>query len=300
MNRVLIVGASGFIGQHLVGRLTESSDYQVSGTYNSMVPEIEGCGWIQADLADRQQMEEAFHLARPGLVVHLAAMADVNQCESEPDRATRVNVGGTENVVSLSAEYRAKVVYLSTEYVFRGDRGHYAESDSPEPTTHYGQTKWEAEQSVAQYSYPWSIVRTSLVYGWHPRADRANLVSRVIDSLSHGRPAYGHTDMYRSPVYVEDLVEGIIKVMGEDYTGISHIAGPEWVHMGEFVHAVAQVFQLDSSLVVQTEAPAEGASGSRPNLLGLDSTQTLRRLGFQPQDMVSGLKDMQTKRREIP
>jgi len=62
VNRVLIVGASGFIGQHLVRRLTESSDYQVSGTYNSIVPEIEGCGWIQVDLTDRQQMEEAFHL----------------------------------------------------------------------------------------------------------------------------------------------------------------------------------------------------------------------------------------------
>lgn len=300
MNRVLIVGASGFIGQHLVRRLTVSSGYQISGTCNSIVPEIENCRWIQADLTDRRQMEETFHLARPDLVVHLAAMADVNQCESEPGRATQMNVGGTENVVSISAEYRARLVYLSTEYVFGGDQGHYSESDSPKPTTHYGQTKWEAEQAVARYSYPWSIVRTSLVYGWHPRADRANLVSRVIDSLSHGRPAYGYTDMYRSPVYVEDLVEGTMKVMGEDYTGISHIAGPEWVHMGEFVHAVAQVFNLDNSLVVETEAPTDGASGSRPNLLGLDSTQTLRRLGFQPQDMVSGLKDMQTRRREIP
>lgn len=300
MTRALIIGASGFIGQYLVRELVNTSDYQVNGTYNSVVPDIEGCNWIQADLTDRQQLEEAFHQAQPELVVHLAAMADVGQCENEPDRATQVNVTGTRNVVGLSAQHQARLVYVSTEYVFRGDQGHYSESDSPEPTTHYGRTKWEAEQEVAQHSYPWSIVRTSLVYGWHPRVGKANLVSRVIDSLSNGRAAYGYTDMYRSPIHVEDLAAGIIKVMGEKYSGVSHIAGPEWVHMGEFVHAVAQVFQLDSSLVVQTEAPAEGANSSRPNLLGLDSTQTLTRLGFQPRDMVSGLRKMQSKRREIP
>jgi dTDP-4-dehydrorhamnose reductase len=153
---------------------------------------------------------------------------------------------------------------------------------------------------VVQHYYSWSIVRTSLVYGRHPRPDKANLASRIIDSLASGRAAYGHTDMYRSPIYVEDLVEGIIRVMGEEYTGVSHIAGPDWVHMGEFVNAVAQVFQLDRSLVIQTKAPTEGANSSRPNLLGLDSTQTLTRLGFHPRDLVSGLGKMRTKRREIP
>jgi dTDP-4-dehydrorhamnose reductase len=244
-------------------------------------------------------MEEVFHEAQPDLVAHLAALADVNQCEMAPDRATQVNLRGTEDVVDLSAQHQARLVYLSTEYVFRGDQGHYPESASPEPTTHYGRTKWEAEQAVAQHSYSWSIVRTSLVYGRHPRAGKANLASRIIDSLANGRTAYGHTDMYRSPIFVEDLVEGIIRVMGEEYTGVSHIAGPEWVHMGEFVHAVAQVFQLDSSLVVQTKAATDGASSSRPNLLGLDSTQTLERLGFHPGDLAAGLKKMQTTRREI-
>jgi dTDP-4-dehydrorhamnose reductase len=226
-------------------------------------------------------------------------MADVGQCEREPERSTEVNARGTENIVRLCNQHRAKLVFLSTEYVFGGDRGHYREDDPPGPTTHYGQTKWEAEQVVAQHEYPWSILRTSLVYGWPPSGDRENLVTRVINALNNGRPAYGHTDMYRSPVYVEDLAEGIMKLMEEDYSGISHIAGPQWVHMGEFVDAVADVFQLDSSLVAQTEAPTEGTSGSRPNLLGLDSTQTINRLGIQPLDMVSGLEKMRTSRREI-
>ncbi len=240
-------------------------------------------------------MEEVFRLVQPETVVVLAAMADVGQCEREPQRAAAVNVAGIQSIASLCGQYEARLIFLSTEYVFNGKTGNYTEDEVPSPTTQYGQTKWEAEQAVSQYSGPWSIIRTSMVYGWHPRTDQANLVTRVIDNLNRGRPAYGFTDQYRSPIYVKDLAEGIARVMEEDYIGVSHVAGPEWIGMNQFVLAIAEQFGLNAELVQQTSS-----TDQRPSRLGLDSTQSVARLGFQPRDAVSGLKDMQINRRESP
>lgn len=297
MTRVLLIGGSGFIGQYLVKRLQEMPQHQVSGTYNSRTVQEEGCDWYRVDLTNEQELAEVFKTVQPEAVALLSAMADVNGCEREPERATKVNFNGTKNVTSLCNNYGVKLVFLSTEYVFDGERGNYREEETPAPTTHYGQTKWEAEQAVSRCTSPWSIIRTSLVYGWPSWADRTNLVTRVIDNLTEGRPAYGHTDQYRSPVYVEDLAQGIIKVMEEDYSGVFHLAGPDWASMGQFVNAVAETFQLDSSLVIHEESSAPGSGRPRPSLLGLDSTQSVMRLGCQPRDIVSGLREMQTNRR---
>ena len=295
MSRVLVVGGSGFIGHYLVENLASKPQHLVSGTFNNRKVQQEGCTWHQADVTDAQRLEEVFRLVQPETVVVLAAMADVGQCEREPQRAAAVNAGGIQSIAGLCGQHQAKLVFLSTEYVFNGETGNYTEDEVPAPTTQYGQTKWEAEQAVSQYSGPWSIIRTSMVYGWHPRSDQANLVTRVIENLNHGRPAYGFTDQYRSPIYVKDLAEGIARVMAEAYSGVSHLAGPQWIGMDQFVLAIAEQFGLNAELVQQTPS-----TDQRPSRLGLDSTQSVSRLGFQPRDAVSGLKEMQISRKESP
>lgn len=293
MSRVLVVGGSGFIGQCLVQNLIGSPQHQVSGTYNHYQPQLQGCQWYQASVTDNQKLGEVFRSVNPEHVLLLAAMADVVECENNPKQATEVNVEGAQNVAALCGQYEARLVFLSTEYVFDGKTGNYKEDAVPGPTSHYGQTKWEAEQTVAQYPGLWNIIRTSLVYGWHPRPDRANLVTRVINNISQGRPAYGFTDQYRSPVNVKDVAEGIIRVIDQEETGIFHVAGPDWIAMNQFVLAVAEQFELDSELVQQTPS-----TDRRPGRLGLDSTQSVEWLGWGPQDVASGLKDMRTNRRE--
>jgi dTDP-4-dehydrorhamnose reductase len=296
VNRLLVIGASGFIGQHLLQRLQSFPKHQVSGTYHTAMPQIQGCSWHQIDVTDPEQLDEVFQLTRPAVVAHLAAMADVNQCQRMPQQSTEINVRGTEYIARLCTLHRAKLIFLSTEYVFNGDQGYYREDESPQPTTHYGQTKWEAEQAVAREAERWSILRTSLVYGWPLAANRSNLVTRLLESLRSRRPFYAYTNMYRSPVYVEDVVEGIIKLVQGDYPGVHHVAGPEWVNIGEFARTVAEVFDLNQDALMLVPAPSEEMDNPRPRRLGLDSSRTVRLLGIQPVDMASGLKQMQIKR----
>lgn len=301
--RVFIIGASGFIGQYLGRRLQEIPGCVVAGTCFSATPQSQGYVWHQVELTDREQLAQVFRLTQPEVVVHLAAIADVREAEANPARATAVNVGGTSSLVRLCTQHQAKLIFVSTEYVFSGERGYYREDDTPQPTTHYGRTKWEAEQEVARLSSPWSILRTSIVYGWPPAGHR-NAVPVIIDRLRHGVPYHVRTDVYRTPIYVEHLTEGIVKLVEGEYPGIHHVAGPEWVSMYQFASAIARAFHLDSRLVVPVEETSEPFSathvqrmeaGSNPDKLGLDCTRTMQLLGLRQPSLANGLEEMQAR-----
>ena len=144
--RVLIIGGSGFIGRYLARRLSGGLGHDVVGTFLSHAPPDDGNSWHRVELTDAAGLERVFRLARPDVVAHLAAMADVGTAEREPARATAVNVTATSSIARLCALHGARLVFVSTEYVFDGLRGYYKENDLPNPVTHYGRTKWDAEE----------------------------------------------------------------------------------------------------------------------------------------------------------
>ena len=256
--RILIIGASGFIGQYVSNRLTKTATHDVYGTYWSRSPTDDAIAWLRVELTDTTALEEAFAAARPEVVLHLAAMADVGAAERERERATAVNVTGTSTIAQLCEQYGARLVFVSTEYVFDGKRGYYREDDTPSPTTHYGQTKWEAERTVMELASRWSILRTSIVYGW-PAPGKRNFAPWLVQRLRSGQPYRGPTGVYRTPVYVEDLAEGIARLVEEDFPGIHHVAGRDWVSMYDFAVEVARSFSLDRELVIPV-SPADPAA----------------------------------------
>ncbi len=299
--RILIIGASGFIGHYLLRRLRHKSDHEVTKTYNSRAPEDIDQSWHRLEITDYQRLDQVFLQARPDVVVLLAAIADVGTAERDPARATEVNVDGAAQVARLCTRYHARLVFLSSEYVFSGDRGNYQEDDAPKPNTHYGRTKWQAELAVAREASQWSIVRTSVVYGW-PLFGRRNLAAMIIDRLKNNETYIGDTNTYRTPIYVEHLTEGIMRLVADYHPGICHLAGADWMNMYQFACAVAEVFELDSSLVTPVQALAgvppktdsleELEQDFKLDMLGLDCTQTSHRTGIRAFSVVAGLQEM--------
>ena len=257
-------------------------------------------------------------MAQPNVVVHLAGISDLEDTEKEAELASQVNVGATEQIARLCGQFRARLVFLSTDYVFCGDRGRYREDEPPFPMVHYGRTKREAEHAIRRRISACSILRTSLVYGWPQPGGHGNLPAALIQCLETGGIFHGYTDQYRTPTYVGDVVEGIVKCVESDYPGIHHVGGADWVNMYDFARTAAEVFGLDSRRVTPALSPTETHPGPltqgrsnvdlpseskegglrRPRLLGLDSTQTSIRLGISPRGVVSGLEQMKAERRD--
>ena len=286
--RVLVIGGSGFIGRYLVRRLGGASGHEVFGTFLTRPPGADGNSWHRLDLGDESGLAELFRIARPEVVVHLAAVADVGACERDPRRAELVNVTATSDIARRCEQHGARLIFVSTEYVFDGLTGFYGEEDPPAPTTHYGRTKHEAEREVARIVLDWSIVRTSIVYGW-PLKEHRNFGPWLVERLRGGQSYHGPTGVLRTPVYVDHLAEGIAKLVDEDHQGIHHIAGCDWVSMYDFADAVAKGFGLDRRLVVPDDGPGGSAGGER---LGLDGARTMSRLGLQHRGIREGVAAM--------
>ena len=283
--RVLIIGASGFIGRYVSRRLV-ASGHAVVSAYNSRPPADDGASWHRVEITDPAAVDALFSLARPEAVVHLAAMADVGTAERNPQIATDVNATATENIARLCERYAARLVFMSTEYVFDGRNGPYRETDTPAPDTQYGRTKFDAERAVAGLASNWSILRTSIVYGW-PAPGRRNFVPMLVERLRGGEPYHGPTNVYRSPVYVEHLVDGIERLVETEDTGIHHVAGSDWVAMYEFAVAVAVKFGLDTSLVMPGTDPVD-------DRMGLDCARTMAVLGLPHPGLDDGLAAMRS------
>ena len=284
--RILVVGASGFIGRYLTRRLALAHGHDVTGTFRSRPPEPGVASWRHVEITDDSALESLFRDSNPEVVVHLAAMADVGTAESQPEEATAVNVDATAAIARLSRQYSARLVFVSTEYVFDGIRGFYREDDEPAPATHYGLTKWQAEQAVAELAQGSSILRTSIVYGW-PAPGGRNFVPFLLDRLRTGHAYHGPTGVLRTPVYVKHLVDGIAALVEDDYPGTHHVAGRDWVSMHDFAAAVAETFNLDSRLVISADAGPPA-----PDRLGLDSTATMQHLQLPHPGLSEGLAAM--------
>lgn len=281
--RVLIIGGSGFIGRYVSRRLV-ASGHAVFSTYNTRPPADDGASWHQVEITDPAALDALFLLAQPEAVVHLAAMADVGTAERNPHAAVAVNVTASEHIARLCESQSARLVFVSTEYVFDGLNGPYAEDDVPSPTTQYGRTKFQAEQAVTAISTQGVIIRTSIVYGW-PAPGRRNFVPVLVDRLRNEEPYHGPTEVYRSPVYVEHLIDGIVRLTEGNETGVFHVAGADWVTMHDFAVAVAGKFGLDTSLVIPDRSTAR-------DRLGLDGTRTMAALNLPHPGLDDGLDTM--------
>lgn len=282
--RVLIIGASGFIGRYVSRRLANAAGHMVFSTYGSRPAADDGAAWRRLEITDGGQLEALFDVAQPQVIVHLAAMADVGTAERNPEVATAVNTTATQTIARLCQRHGSRVVFVSTEYVFDGHNGPYHEDDPPAPTTQYGRTKFEAEQAVASLDSNWSVLRTSIVYGW-PAPGRRNFVPWLVERLRNGEAYHASTNVHRSPVYVEHLVDGIQRLVEVTDTGIHHVAGSDWVTMYEFAVKVANKFGLDPSLVIPVTDPAD-------DRLGLDCARTMAALGLPHPGLREGLAAM--------
>ena len=293
--RVLVIGGSGFIGRYLVRRLSGIPGCELSATYLSRPLASDGNSWHRLDLPDAESLEGAFLASRPEVVVHLAAMADVGAAERDPERARAVNVDGTAEIVRLCLNHGARLVFVSTEYVFDGSGGPYREDDIPSPTTQYGRTKRDAEAAVAGLGDAGSVVRTSIVYGW-PLQRHRNFVPVLIERLRSGETYSASTSVMRSPVYVEHLVEGISRLVEDHHPSVHHIAGRDWVSMYDFALRVATEFGLDRGLVIPedsgTRAVPREIGGA--DLLGLDCSATMGRLHLRQPGLAEGLAAMRS------
>lgn len=266
----MVTGSNGLLGTKLLELLVGQQEHVVTGVSrrpcaNSYLGRF---GFEQVDLGDAEQVRAAFRRARPDVVIHTAAMTDVDGCEREPERAWRENVEATRWSAAAAADVGAHLVHLSTEYVFDGTDGPYAEDDPPNALGVYGKTKLESERIALRMSPSCAIARTTVLFGQAANV-RPNFVTGSIACLRNGQTLRVVTDQVSSPTLADNLARMTWALGSTRTAGVFHTVGASVMDRFQFALLIARTFGLDTTLVEPTTTARLGQLAPRPLRAGL-------------------------------
>jgi dTDP-4-dehydrorhamnose reductase len=290
MKRILVTGASGFLGRYVA--LTLKDHYAVLGTYHSQAMRLDKCELTRLDLTEAEAVHTTFREFRPDVVVHTAAMADVDACERHPDAAHRVNVQGTEAIAQAAVTVGARLIYISTDQVYDGVKRYYDEADMPQPLMVYGWTKLEGEHRAAAICGATVIIRLALMYGWST-STRLNFVDWLVQRLRAGQEVPLFVDQYRTPLYVVQASEVIARLIDSpEVRGTFNLGGGERLNRYAFGLTFCEVFDLPKALLKPIEMSSTTGLAARPRDCSMNSARISALLQIMPVTVEEGLRAM--------
>lgn len=291
MKKVLITGSNGLLGQKLIYQLIGYPDFQVFATSRGENRTLlqKRYEYIPLDITDKKEIEETFDYVKPDIVINTAAMTNVDQCEDHKEECWDLNVNAVQYLVDACEQYNAHLIHVSTDFIFDGEDGPYAEEAEPNPLSYYGESKVAAEEIVKKASCKWSIARTVLVYGVVDNMSRSNIVLWAKGALETGKELTVVDDQFRTPTLAEDLAHGCILIAQKGATGIYNISGDEYMCIIDLVKKVAKFYGLDENLVKPVSSSTLNQRAARPPKTGFILDKAKKDLGYKPSSFEEGL-----------
>jgi len=283
--RCLVTGANGLVGARLVRGLAADGRYAVAalGRGERRAPPMAGVDYHAVDLTDAAAVHAAVAAVRPEVVVHCAALTDVDVCERDRAAAWAVNVAAVATLCRAARAVDAHVVHVSTDYVFDGEAGPYDVDAVPNPRGVYALSKHAAEQAVRILcpDGTWTIARTAVVYGWPPE-HKTNFGAWLVDALRAGRSVRLFGDQWVSPTLAASAAAMLGELAVRRLGGVWHVCGGEVVDRVDFGRRLCARFGFDAGLIEPVRRQDVALAGPRPRHTGLVAEKTRAMLAARP------------------
>ncbi len=286
LKRLLVIGATGLVGSK-VAELAPSFGYEPHCTQNARRGPYPNS--YNLDITDRAATIGLVDMVCPEAIIHTAALHNVDYCETHKDEAVRVNVEGTRNLTDAASKTGSRLVYVSTDYIFDGRKGHYVESDPPNPLHHYARTKLDGERVVSGLS-SYSISRPSVIYGWSSLEKSSvpsssgkslNFAMFVLDKCRKGETVRAVNDQFSSPTFADNLAEALLRIAASRANGIFHTAGRSCLSRYEFALRIAETFGYPSSMIQPIASKELNQLAERPKTSCLAVDRAEQALGMR-------------------
>lgn len=246
MDRLLVTGGSGMLGSNVA--YLSRDRFATRFTFRSHPVSIPKCSGIKVDLQDCIAVKRAIETYRPNLIIHTAALLPAKLCEDDPVLARGINTDGVRHVCGAAKEIGAKLIHISTDWVFDGAAERYSEEDRTDPINEYGRSKLEGEQIIQESGVNYCIVRTS-IYGWNLRPGKLCYLETALETVRKDEEFPAPMDQYFAPILVNSLAEALFEIYEKDISGVLHVTGSEACSRYEFCRTAAEVFGLRPDLV---------------------------------------------------
>lgn len=292
--KTLIIGANGFTGRRILQSLSRQGIYELTGCslHEDILPG-NNYRFVQADMNNHPTIDRLIAEIRPDVVINGSALSVPDYCESHHEEAYAANVLAVENIARCCERAGSRFIHLSTDFVFDGKKAElYTETDIPAPVNYYGISKYQGEQAVAANCSNYANVRVVVVYGKALPGQHGNILQLVKNRLQAGQEIRVVSDQYRTPTWVQDIADGVEKLMHISQNGIWHICGDECLSIADIAYRVADYFKLDRSLIVPVTTEEMNEATPRPRFSGLSIEKAKRILGYAPHSLEEGMAEM--------
>lgn len=284
MKKLLVTGASGFLGYHLIR--AAAGNWQVYGVSRTINYQPANALAFSCDITNYIELGNFIEDAEPDAIIHAAAASDPNFCQQNQQASYAVNVEAGKNIAGICADYNIPLVFTSTDLVFDGTKGMYTEDDAKNPVSVYGEQKSVAEEEILKIYPAATVVRLPMMFGYAD-ASPANYLQKFLKQIQNGEAAPLFYDEYRSVAGARSIAQGILQLMGQ--AGIIHVAGKERLSRYDFGLIAAKAYGLDESLLKSCSQKDVKMAAPRPADVSLDITKALS-LGYAPLSASEELK----------
>ncbi|TXH29959.1 MAG: SDR family oxidoreductase [Cyclobacteriaceae bacterium] len=289
--KILVTGANGLLGQKLVSLLQEKENIELIATARGKsVQTITRGTFYMLDVTDKNQVDTLISATKPDVIIHTAAMTQVDDCETNRDACVLNNVTAVEHLIEASSKNKVHLVHVSTDFIFDGTHGPLDETAEPNPVNFYGESKLAAEKLIQASNISWSILRTVLVYGVTNDMSRSNIVLWVKKSLEEKKRISVVNDQWRTPTLAEDLAQGCYLAAIKKVRGVFNISGKDFMSPFDIAVQTAEFFKLDKTLIQATDSTKFKQPARRPMKTGFIIDKAKKELGYEPHSFLEGLE----------
>ncbi len=287
--KILITGSTGLVGSRIMNQLQSQYEFEMVGRKTGV------------DITDEEAVKRCVDESDASVILHLAAKTNVDECEDdkilgEEGDAWRINVFGTENMLSAAKSCGKRFIFISTDFVFDGvgTKEYYTEEDEPNPVNWYGETKYQGELKVQQSGLEYMIFRICYPY-CKENSFKQDFVHKIITRLEKNEKVFGVTDHIFTPTYIDDIAITLDRLMATWVSGVYHLAGAQALSPYEAAVDIAKQLSIDSEKIIKTtRSDFFRGKAFRPFNVALKNDK-IEKLGIRVRSFSNGIKEFLRK-----
>jgi dTDP-4-dehydrorhamnose reductase len=293
--KILVTGANGLLGQKVTELFRHETSHELVLTdLHENAFEPKGFDYFPMDITKKEDVKDAIKRLSPDYIINTAAYTNVDGCETDRELSWKVNVDAVKHLIIASRTNSAKILHISTDYIFDGKSGNYDESSKPNPLSYYGKSKLASENALLTSGVDFAIVRTMIIYGMGKNL-RPNFAVWLVNMLSEKNRVTIVDDQFGMPTMVDDLGWALVKMVELDKSGIYNICGSEYLSRYEFAVRLAGIFGFSENLIQPIKTGDLNQAAARPMNSSFITLKAETELGLKPLNATEGLQLLKTQ-----
>jgi dTDP-4-dehydrorhamnose reductase len=295
--KILITGGSGLLGKSLIE--TRKHGCEIVATYigNYTMQDVDSIRYEKLDIRNKEDHDRLFKEFKPDVAIHTAGVGSPDYAEQHREESHNINIGGARNILSCCEKHDSKLIFISSNGIYDGEKAPYSEEDRAKPINYYGEIKLKTEEMIMDAGITHAIIRPILMYGWNHPFERSNIATYCLARMTEGEKVSVYEDVFLTPLFSHSCAKAIWKVIEEDKYDIFNIAGAERSSIYQMIRKMADIFGLNSELIEPVRQGHFNELVKRPRDTSFRTTKMRDVLGIEPISLYEGFTAMKDCRK---